>query len=521
MILQARGYGWAVCAGLAGAGLLLLITRGLIGHAPHYDELLHVLAARGLLESGQPVIDQGIYPLAELYSRSVAWSYRLFGDNLVAARAPALAAGVALVFVMGAWVTRRAGLLGGLATAVLLCVVPTTVDVAVFARMYTFHALIMVLMFIGLFEACEPGRSWAARLAMVAFSIALLPLGWHLQPTTIIAAGAGIAGVLALQLLDHWPRIQPIIRGRPVSTIGAVGLAGAVILVILWLSGLLDRLNEVPLWAAGNADRPHFYLVALGRDLPLLWPLLPLAATMAVASPAQRRLALYCVVVVASALVVHSIAAQKALRYIYYFLPLVCVLWACALAAVTALDGRPAQGMKGDGGARLAPFVVMALLAVGFAFSQEGVRILNLAAGRLAAIDGLPFADEPDWTQIVPDLEPAVRVADRVVASNSMKALYYLGRYDFELNATIVPETVTGLEFGTDWRTGRQVIGRAESIARVLEQPGDSLVVIETKKIGRFSGVTDEAFAVIESRCREMSLSAEVGVRAWTCAVAH
>jgi hypothetical protein len=190
------------------------------------------------------------------------------------------------------------------------------------------------------------------------------------------------------------------------------------------------------------------------------------------------------------------------------------------LAAIAARAGDPARGSNDGVGIRLAPVAVVALLAVGFAFSQEGVRTVNLAMGRLAAIDRLPFADEPDWTRIVPDIEPVARTADRVVTSNSMKALYYLGRYDFELNATIVPETDTGREFGIDERTGRRAIGLPESIARVLDEPGESLVVIEVKKIGRTSGVTAEAIALIESRCQEMPLSVDVGVRAWACAAA-
>jgi hypothetical protein len=98
-----------------------------------------------------------------------------------------------------------------------------------------------------------------------------------------------------------------------------------------------------------------------------------------------------------------------------------------------------------------------------------------------------------------------------------MKAIYYLGRYDFELNATIVPETDERSEFGRDRRTGRQAIGTAESIKQVLGRPGKTLVVIEASKIGRSSGVSTEAFSVIESRCEELSLPEGRGVRAWSC----
>jgi hypothetical protein len=325
--------------------------------------------------------------------------------------------------------------------------------------------------------------------------------------------------VLTLLVHDQWPRIQPIVRRYPFWTLAAIGLAVTMAIGVIWLSGLLVKMEEAPLWAMGRAHRLQYYLIEFGRILPLLWPVLPLAAAVAIAEPAQRRLALYCLVVVISALVVHSIAAPKAIRYVYYFMPLFCVLWACAVAAVLTQADRH---VRHDGAAnRLEPLAVIVLMGLGIAVSQEGVRTINLAAGRLSAVTELPFADEPDWRLALAELLPMARRANRVVTSNSVKALYYLGRYDFELNATIVPETRSRQEFGVDVRTGRRAISRPESIERVLDESGDTMVVIETKKIGRTSGVTAEAIAVVESRCEEIPLSAEAGVRAWACNAAR
>jgi len=112
------------------------------------------------------------------------------------------------------------------------------------------------------------------------------------------------------------------------------------------------------------------------------------------------------------------------------------------------------------------------------AFSQEGERAVKLLAGRVRSPTNQPFGMEPDWTTIVTELAPRAHAAGQVVTSNSMKVIYYLGRYDYE----------------------RRVIGLAESIAWVLSQPGTTLVVIDESKIGLPSGVTAEAFAEIQSR---------------------
>lgn len=516
MTRDTRGWAWAIAAGLSGTVLLLMMTRSVVDHAAHYDELLHLLSARGILQTGQPAIADGFYTRAEFFTRIVAWSLRHFGDSLVSARLPALASAAVLVCLVGVWVVRRAGLLTGAAAAILLCIFPATIDLAVFARFYTVHAVLMMLLFIITFEAMRPGTAAWVRVVLLAAAVALVPFGWHFQPTTIIAFGAAVAAMLALLVMDHWTEVKSLIVRRPVVTLGALGLGSAVSLAAVGYFGLLDLLGSSALWAAGDAKRYQFYLVALRNELPLLWPLLPLAVTLAVVHPASRRLGIYCSVVAVSVLVVHSVAAQKSMRYAYYVTPLLCILWAIGIANLLALAANHRSLARGHASGRV-PTIAWAVLAAAGVLSQEGARALNLLSGRDSPAAKRPFAEEPDWTPLLAELKPRARAAARVVTSNSMKAMYYLGRYDYELNASSVLETETGTEFGRDFRTGRKAIGTAESIGQVLSRPGTSLVVIEASKIGRPNGVTSEAFAVIDSRCSELSLPAGSGVRVWWC----
>jgi hypothetical protein len=418
------------------------------------------------------------------------------------------------------WVVRQSGLLAGVAAALLLSMVPVTIGVTVFARFYTVHAVLVLLIFVAAYAAMQPGRAvWKRALAVVAFD-GLIPLGLHFQETTVIAFGAAVAAAIALLLLDNWPGIKPFILRQPVLVLGMLGLAVAAVLVVVESRGLLNQLGMSPLWAADNANRHQFYLVEFRNELPLLWPLLPVAVAIGVLHPARRRLAVFCAVAVASALMVHSVAAQKSLRYVYYLVPLMCVLWAIGLANLIALVAERSTS-PGSGGARRLRWAAAALLAAVFLLSQEGSRVLNLLAGRDTTPSNRPYAEEPDWRSQVAVLGPGARSADQVVTSNSMKALYYLGRYDYELNATIVPETETRAEFGRDRRTGRRAIGTAASIRQVLTRPGETLVVIESSKIGRSSGVNEEAFEVIQSYCKELELPGDDRVRAWRCTVGH
>jgi hypothetical protein len=516
VILGARSWAWAIAAGLFGAVLLVLLTRSVIGHPVHYDELLHILAARGLLQSGVPVIADGLYERGELYTRAVAWSFRQFGESPVSARLPALGAGAVLVFLVGAWIVRRSGLLAGAAAAVLLCVVPLTIDVSVFARFYTVHAVVTTLMFISAYEAMRRDSTIVTRALAGVTSVALVPVAWHFQDTTIIVVGSVAVAVAALAIVDYWTKVRALLRQRPLLLIGGVTATLFVGLAAIAYSGLLEQLGKYALWSEHSAGRFQYYMVGFRKDIPLLWPLLPIASVAALARPNHRRLAVFCIAAVLAALAVHSVAAQKTMRYVYYLVPLMCVLWSIALANV-----MPHQEITGSAAGQSSwwrtSWLAWIILGATFVLSQEGSQTLNLLAGRVANMERLPFAGEPDWTPLVAELVPRAAEADRLVTSNSVKAIYYLGRYDFELNATIVPETESGTEFGRDSRTGGQAIGSADSIRQVLSLPGRTLVVIESSKIGRSSGVSISAFSVIESHCSELALPARAGARAWWC----
>src|SRR5690606_17000396 len=136
------------------------------------------------------------------------------------------------------------------------------------------------------------------------------------------------------------------------------------------------------------------------------------------------------------------------MRYLYYALPFFCVVWGIALAGLHrfALE-RAGTGPHGARAASAGAGVI-ALALVVTALSQEGRRAARLVLGRATTEQALSYAGEADWASAVAPLTSALAAADRVVTSNSMKALYYLGRYDYELNASIVAETEPGDEFG-------------------------------------------------------------------------
>src|SRR5690349_11806532 len=77
--------------------LALLIAAVRIGHQPEFDELYHVLAARGWLETGRFAIAEGEYNRTSLFTLLIAGLFRLFGESIVVARVPSVLAYAVLV----------------------------------------------------------------------------------------------------------------------------------------------------------------------------------------------------------------------------------------------------------------------------------------------------------------------------------------------------------------------------------------------------------------------------------------
>jgi hypothetical protein len=499
-------------AGLLVCGLLVAMIWKVLDHQPLYDELLHVFAARGLRDHGVAAIGDGLYERASWFTWMVVIAFRYLGDSLVAARIPSLLAAAALLFITTVWVTRRVNLLAGAAAGVFLLLLPATVDLAVFARFYTVHALLVVGMAIAAYEAAGVSLTVARRIALGVLAGVLCLLALQFQVTTLIGFGAVLLGVAAVLLLDHWHAALGFARRYPVAIGGGAVVAFSAGLAALSFLGIFDSLSTAPLWADYAVDRPQYYVIELARDAPLLWPLFP--AAVVAAFTVQRRLTMFCVVAFIAAFGVHSAAAAKTMRYIYYALPFMCVILGTGLSGLYALLQSTRAVPRVSGTPALATLGVLAFV---LAFSQEGQRAARLVAGRVSSSN---FDGETDWISAVPMLEPFIASADRVVTSNSMKALYYFGRYDYELNASIVLETATGEEFGRDERTGGQAIGTAESTRKVLDMPGRALVVLEEEKLDLSSGVPTAAVETIAARCASVTVPPEAGIRAWTCPAA-
>jgi hypothetical protein len=490
---------------------LALFARNAIDHPPIYDELLHVLAARGIVATGAPSVADGTYTRALAYSQAVAWTFEIRGDDLVSARLPALIAGLLLVALVSGWISLRAGPVPGAVTAVVLVISPITVQMSVFARFYTFHALAVGVAAIAMFEATIPARPVLTRSVFAAVSIAALAAAWQLQDTTAIAALAlAAAGALSLWI-DRGYQPSTWRHGRLIIPLFAAALL--VIVVTGWfVSRAGSRFVAASDWAAHHALEPQYYLIRGTDQLPLLWPLTPALAVLALTR--WRRVAAYGAAFFAVAFLCHSIAAQKSMRYLFYAWPFLCAVLGCGIVVAAESGLHFVRGLRWVSW-NSGTWAFAGLAALTMLMSQEGQRAAKWLGGDLLPFDHQEY--ELDWNEAAKSLAPVIRSHQVLVTSNSMKALYYIGDYDYEFNPSVVPETQSGLEFGKDYRTGRPVIGTVESLARVTRDDERVLVLVERKKIASGFFARTGVVRWLDNNCSELQTDVTGPLRAWSC----
>ncbi len=499
-----------------GAAALLLVALALrlihLDHTPVYDEFYHLLAARSWIEHHTLSIGGGTYTRAAPFTILVAWSMRWFGDDLAAARLPALAAGALLVPLVFLWVRATAGERAGWVAGLLVAVSPTLIFLSQTVRFYTLQSLCVLLGAVGVFALAD-GRvrgaraGWAAAGTVAVFGFALM-----LQITTAIAVFAVLVWAAA-RVLYRLPSLPA--RGRRVIVRIAIGIvvAGAL---LAWfqrgrVAGLWQTFRVPPYWEAGMVSNHRFYFYWFMDQYPTLWSLFPLAALWAaIRRPAP---AVFAAVVFTVAIVVHTLAGPKEARYIAYTLPFFFIVWGIAVAELLpALTGLARGAARALVGVRAERTGAAAFLAGLFGFVLVSNPAFPLTYRMLTRTDAqwrgpAGYRGNADWPAALAVLRPLARRSDVVLTDSGVKALYYLGRYDYEINASNLRETHTRREFAVDPRTGRRVVGSAAAVRRIMACYPTGLVIAERRRWMRSPRIVPPAVvAAVQAQARPVAL---------------
>lgn len=476
----------------ADVALLIIFTLGirLIGldHPPHIDELNHVLAARSLLEDGNLQINGGEpYTRAWIFTYLVAGLFSFLGESLVVARIPAVLAGTALVVAVFLWVHSVGGRAAAWIAALLLSVYPHAISLSQLARFYTLQALLFWIGAVSVYWLISQSSVDSRRTIAFVLSAALsFGLALHFQLTTTI----GIAGLMLWAALVTGPalvrRLTSSRHGTWMALLLAVGLGLSAVALLqtetAWHMWVL--FNHTDLWAAEYQDAYRFYHWQLLDRYPTLWTLFPLVLLLA--ASAHFRATLFCASIFGVAFLLHSWAAWKDERYLFYAMPIFFAVSGLAIAEIIPpLRERVEFLLAGLVGERVQRGRIAGMavgILVGAALFVVGSNSAFVESYRSLTSKISQVYSDSDWAAAAAKLRPLADSSAVVVSSADLKALYFLGRHDIELSATQLVTDYNGRspEFTRSWKVARPIISTPESLERVVACYPSGLVIVES-----------------------------------------
>jgi hypothetical protein len=499
-----------------GLVLTLALVPRLIGtdHPPYIDELYNILAAQSLVADGTLEIGQGVpYTRGLLHTHIVAAMFRAFGPGLEAARVPGIIFGTAIVGILFLWVRRASGRLEGWIAALLLALYPAAIALSQVGRFYPAQVLLFWIGTIAVYRGVledRPAIGWTV-VAGAAFAGAL-----HLQPVSAV----GIVGVvLAVAILrgrqaTRWAAARRVSRWVALPAgVAAIGLG----FVVLRMARRAARMfQHADLWAYEHRSDLLFYHDRFLEQYGMLWLLLPVLLVAAIRKrpgPAVLAAAIFLL-----AFTFHSLAAWKNERYLHYATPalfaiigigagaLVRGARAAVLSASLGVRSRPRRLAFGAGSFA----IVVLILATGGA-----MRTSFDMATRVAPDRPPPYA-RSDWDAALAYLASAAERSDVVIASADLKALYYLGRLDFDISADHLFDGTRFLpDFTPQSATGTPVIRSTEAVRTIVDCFPSGLFTIERWHWRAPDGVPAGTADLIESLTRPVPVPANLEILAF------
>ncbi len=509
------------------SGILFLLALGIrlrdLSFAPDVDEFHHILAAQSLLTEGNLTLAGGELPYTSglLFTLLVAGFFALVGDSVEVARLPAILGGAALVAVAYLWVRSASNRLAGWVAALLLCTYPFGIYLTQVSRFYSLHALFFLLGVMAAYKlASGEWEAWPRGMALLAGAAGALTIAFHLQVATVV--GVGALGIWVLVDRGAWfvAWVRDFPRPWVPLGVGAVLLLSAVGAV--WLSGFADRalslFQYADPWAFDQRENLRYYHWRLQSDFGPIWAFFPVL--LLVTLYRNWRFGLLCGAVFGVVFVVHSFAAWKHPRYIFYVMPFFFAIVGVAAAeivpALGRILGRLLEERAGWMRSAATRAVVLGCAAVGAtAFALAGFGAFSdftrmMQPGPDPLESPRPFRGKAEWAEAQPTLEELSRDAEVLVSYSHLKPQYYLGRLDVILQRNhLFRGDGWAPEFAIQDQLALPVISRPESLAGIVACHDSGIVIGEHFGWSDPAGVPAETVAWIEAELDPVPLPPE------------
>jgi len=503
--------------------LALLVRLPLISSAPLMDELYHLFAAKSWLAEGELTIADGVYTRAAGYTKLIALGFDLFGEHIEVLRMIGVVAAVVSLITLFFWTRTTAGVAAAWLAALIFCFWPDGISISINHRFYAPHGTFFLLGAIGVYLMVEKWDWWERwTLATIGIgSVLMFGLALALQKTTLIGIG-GVGLWLIFVLGRPWLLAQdPDRRWLIVLAAMALGLLALAGLALSDVgSGLLEAFRWTPEWAAASKNQFWFYHAFLTLYYPTFWSLTGIATIIALAY--RPRPVGFCLAIFVPAFILHSIGGMKHMRYLYYVMPFLFVVWGVAIAQLLERFWPFFKEATDQSLDVLAPNLPKRPLRIGligaalvFTLFANGASIKTLAM--VAGVTVPPMTKPPKWDVASEELEPWLDDAV-LVTTSEMETLYAFDRYDILISNSRMSELERngkGLleddnigEFSIDWRTGRPVVSEAASVELIMSCFDKGVIVSNVYRWRFGPQLDDEVADLIETNAIKIELPA-------------
>jgi len=316
-----------------------------------FEEPIHIYAAKGVIEKGEPVLPSGLnYKRALLFTDTVALSFKLFGVNKFAARLPSVIFNifsVILIYFVGShFFDRKTGLIA----ALLMGIAPFEIVWARTCRMYSmyqFFYLCSVFSFYKGFEgkiAKELNSGFVKKTvdASSASILSELDIDWkwflfsgilflvtiHLHPLGLslgLSITVYVFVMACVTILDKG--IRQSYKTKYFLFLLVIAIAGVVVLLIPGIFDILkDRIEFAPEWTKGGTTSVfRYYLFMVSKEFVVVTVFCFLGAIQLLGQFSKPGFFLIIAIVVP--LSFHSFFAKvQQYRYVYDIFPFILLI---------------------------------------------------------------------------------------------------------------------------------------------------------------------------------------------------
>lgn len=467
--------------------LAILICAPRLGNPAEFDELYHVLAARGWVETGRFAIAEGEYTRASQLTLLIGVLFQVLGDSILVARLPSAAAYASLATLFFVWMRRQTQPAAAWTASLLLLSSPFMVELGGFVRFYMLQILLFFVAVVLLHKAFRINNIRKTSVYITIASLTLL-LNVYIQISTLV----GILGIFVWLTIEYIPSLYLKLSSRSkIIWIASTSLAGMFSLLLASELGILQIAFHVfrstPQFQQDTINQFWFYHFWLVLYYPTLWTLFPIIFLLSLA--AYPRTAKLCGSIFLTAFIVHSFGGRKDTRYIAYAFPFLFALLGMGVAIAwpklrRLIAGVLWQVLPAPGSGTVRSRLEAAVLGLFLAF----VVLANGAAPRLVTmLAGIRVPPQPplaDWRAAAGELAPWLGRVDVVLTTDELAALYHLGDYDVLVSPSRLSEvTPRGQDFVRDERTGRPVIASPEALRSVLNCFRSGLLVSDRTRL--------------------------------------